>query len=217
MSKYVVVDLEMCKVPPNLRTKKYHWGCETIQIGAVLLNEEYEIIDEFNTYVSPEFGVISDYIEKLTGITYKNIESAPKMKEALKMFLDWMPQDVIMVAWSDNDERQFNKEIESKEISLEGLDKILGNWIDCQKLFTEKMNTGKIYRLSEALIIADIDYEEYAHDGLVDASNTALLFKKIQNQEQLKLNTYYVSIEEENSLCMSLGSLFEDLQLLGIA
>ena len=62
MREYVIVDLEMCKVPKPMRTEKYHWSSETIQIGAVLVNENLEIIDEFNSYVHPEYGSIDDYI-----------------------------------------------------------------------------------------------------------------------------------------------------------
>ena len=57
MSEYVIVDLEMCKVPKPMRTEKYHWSSETIQIGSVLINENLEIIDEFNSYVHPEDAV----------------------------------------------------------------------------------------------------------------------------------------------------------------
>ena len=53
------------------------------------------------------------------------------------------------------------------------------------------MNAQKNYKLSEALIIADIDYDEHEHDALVDAKNTAQLFIKMQCEPELKLNKYY--------------------------
>ena len=34
---YLVIDLEMCRVPRDYRNKAYHYAYETIQIGAVLL------------------------------------------------------------------------------------------------------------------------------------------------------------------------------------
>ena len=39
---YLVIDLEMCRVPRDYRNKAYHYAYETIQIGAVLLNEEFK-------------------------------------------------------------------------------------------------------------------------------------------------------------------------------
>ena len=35
---YLVIDLEMCKVPRDYRSKRYKYANETIQIGAVLLD-----------------------------------------------------------------------------------------------------------------------------------------------------------------------------------
>ena len=45
MGTYVVIDLEMCRVPKKCRTEEYHWTNETIQIGAVVLNENMEITE----------------------------------------------------------------------------------------------------------------------------------------------------------------------------
>ena len=37
---YLVIDLEMCNVPRDYRSRSYKYANETIQIGAVLLDEE---------------------------------------------------------------------------------------------------------------------------------------------------------------------------------
>lgn len=219
MCKYAVVDLEMCIVPRAIRKGKYHWGRETIQIGAVLLNEELEIIDEFMTYVSPEYGYVNTYINKLTGVSKSDVATAPDMKAALQRFVDWIPDDTRAVSWSDNDELQIRHELTSKGICVEGLERILNNWIDCQKTFSEKMHNDRCYKLSEALIASNIIYEEGAHDGLVDAYNTALLFAKMEREEELVLNPYYermITGETENS-GFTLGSLFTGLDLSGLA
>ena len=98
MNQYVVVDLEMCKVPYLNRKKEFHGANETIQIGAVLLNENYEVVDEFNTYVRPEFGSLDWFITNLTGITPKDLKSAPTMREAMKAFIFWIPEDAFVVS-----------------------------------------------------------------------------------------------------------------------
>ena len=46
--KYVVLDLEMCRIPKSLMTEEYKWTRETIQIGAVLLDERYNVVKKFS-------------------------------------------------------------------------------------------------------------------------------------------------------------------------
>lgn len=62
------------------------------------------------------------------------------------------------------------------------------------------MNTSKVYKLSEALIIADLEYDENIHDALVDARNTALLFIKMKSESTLKLSPYYSTGTDSNKL-----------------
>lgn len=79
---YLVIDLEMCRVPKLYRSK-YKYANETIQIGAVLLDDEFKRIATLCQYVHPEYGVIDHFIEKMTGIHNRNIKNAPGIKEAL--------------------------------------------------------------------------------------------------------------------------------------
>lgn len=73
--------------------------------------------------------------------------------------------------------------------------------------------------MSEALVAADIIYEDGAHDGLVDAYNTALLFAKVEREPELVLNPYYKrAITGKDDNCgFSLGSLFAGIDLSGFA
>lgn len=215
MSGYVVVDLEMCKVPQAMRTQ-YPWGRETIQIGAVLLDEQLEIAGQFDTFVAPQFGSIDAEIKKLTGIEKKDVKNAPDIKTALEQFLAWIPEGAPVVSWSDNDEKQIRHETQAKKIELQGLDRILENWIDCQKIFSEKMQSEKCYKLSDALVATDICYSEREHDGLMDAWNTALLFAKMQKEQELQLNPYYrTAREEEEHLKVGIGDLLAGVHLDG--
>ena len=44
MSKYAVVDLEMCRVPMDVSVDDYPYGQEIIQVGVVLLDENFDKI-----------------------------------------------------------------------------------------------------------------------------------------------------------------------------
>ena len=191
MSHYAVLDLEMCRVPLDEITTPYEYEDELIQIGAILLNEKYETVDTFMTYVSAEYGSIDPFIENLTGISPDEIKDAPCCEDALNMFVNWLPEDAIIVCWSDNDEEQIKKELAIKNIHIPALEKYFETWTDCQRTFSKRTDADKVYNLTEALNIAGIVFEDGAHDALVDAKNTAKIFAKMQTEEVLILSPHY--------------------------
>ena len=197
MSKYAVVDLEMCSVPRSMQ-EVFNCKNELIQIGAVLLDENLEITDTFQTYIAPEFGHLTPFIENLTGITAADLEGAPKAAEAFELFGNWLPDDVTFVSWSDNDERQIRKEMEAKGICNPRVNKGKECWTDCQIMFADKLETGKHYRLSEALVLANIDFDENIHNALIDAQNTALLFARLTLDPDFELIEGFVAEGEES-------------------
>lgn len=196
MSSYVVIDLEMCIIPKGIQRKTFPWYGEIIQIGAALLNDRFEQVDTFKTYVSPEYGTIDRYIEALTGITNDDTRFAPPIKQALSAFMRWVPEDSFFVSWSNTDKMQLENETACKNIAVPLLPHYLETWIDCQQLFGELLESKKQYGLKDALVIANIDYEEHAHDALVDACNTAKLFAKMKTEPNMELNPLYHSEDE---------------------
>lgn len=86
----LIIDLEMCNVPRDYRRKSYKYANETIQIGAVLLDENFKRISTLCQYVHPEYGVIDYFIESLTGIRNSQVKNAPRMQEALLHMIDWL-------------------------------------------------------------------------------------------------------------------------------
>ena len=201
MSKYVVLDLEMCKVSKEARAKGFKARNELIQIGAVELDGDFQICREFNSLVKPEFGAVDAYIHELTGISQKDLKDAPTAAEVLTNFYSWLSDDSVFVTWSNNDVKQIDDELYYKDIELSELYDYLDNYLDCQELFGEKLNTRKQYKLSEALGIANIVYDVNMHDALVDARNTARLFAKVQNEEELVLSPYFMT-QEQASMCI---------------
>ena len=157
------------------------------------MDDSYAVIDSFKTYVSPQFGVLDFEITKLTGITRDKLIGAPSAEEALIQFANWIPDDAILVEWSDNDREQLYNELDGKNIYNDRLEDFLSDIIDCQEAFADKMKSDRQYMLSEALIIANIDnYSDGAHDALVDAKNTAMLFKKIKVEKLFTLSPYLI-------------------------
>ena len=208
MSKYVVYDLEMCRVPRGEKRAQFRGRQELIQIGAVLLDEDCEALDTFAVFVKPRFGELDDFIQKLTGITPSDLENAPSTEEALERFVSWIPEDAVLVSWSENDPIQLYHEIDGKHIDAPRLEDLLEDSIDCQFEFEERIHANRNYGLSDALSITGIDCDDRVHDALSDAKNTALLFAKMTKEPILQMSKYYLSEEDMDAYkCTSGGTL----------
>ena len=203
MKKYAVIDLEMCNIPENSGRSGTSLKRETIQIGAVLLDETFAVQEKFMTYVSPQFGAIDSYIHKLTGISPEDTEGAPRFESALRSFFEWLPDDVTIVTWSESDESQLRKEMKAKRVFFAPFEALLDSCVDCQEAFSKRLGTSRKYRLYEAINICDVDYDEHTHDALADAYNTALLFAKLNLEETLSFSRYYTGEEQEPMLTSS--------------
>lgn len=203
----------MSHVEKEVRNKIYNFGTELIEIGAVILDDKYNIGDKFLSYVKPQYSQIDEFIHNLTHISNENTDDAPVFEDALKMFLKWLPEDAILVSWSEADKYQFIGEMEAKGISNLKMENYFKTWVDCQKLFSEKMDSPKVYNLTEALNIIGIDYEDGAHDALVDAYNTALLFAKMQRDKDFKPVTYYATEEDSESGYNPFFDLLDNIEI----
>ena len=63
----------MCRVPRGEKRELFGSRQEVIQIGAVLLDENYDGVDTFMSFVKPRFGELDEFIQKLTGIMPEDI------------------------------------------------------------------------------------------------------------------------------------------------
>ena len=211
---YLVIDLEMCRVPKLYRSK-YKYANETIQIGADLLDDEFKRIATLCQYVHPEYGVIDHFIEKMTGIHNRNIKNAPGIKEALEHLIDWIGEREYQVyAWSESDRNQILHEIKAKNIESKKLETFMEEecWIDYQAVFKKRFQLSRLYSLEEALCNSDIEPEGKFHDGLDDAINTGYLIEKLEKYPDFQLLSYAMPETEEHLSC-TIGDLFANLQL----
>lgn len=223
MKHYIVLDLEMCMVKGSGIKKMKGMRHEIIQIGAVMLNDSYHIMDEFVTYVSPEYGQLDDFISDLTGIVEADLGRAPTLRDALMKLVAWIGnRDVTILSWSDADYHQLEDEMRVKKIKHHKIQDLLENWIDFQHSFDQMLGLERQYSLKEAMKIGNLCYLGRMHDGLCDAYNTARLFAKIHKQAVFRLELVpIIEYAEENThLKYSLGEflsqeLLAQIELIG--
>ena len=212
--KYIIVDFEMNPIAREHKAERKICRSEIIEIGAVALNESFDIVGEFKTLVRPQYNdSIYKKYETLTGITTQMVYGSPKFVKAYDMFVKWCESygaDYEIYAWSETDYKQVLAEMELKQYA--GRDKFLSfdKWFDFQREFMDKMELEHIMSLEKALNYACVEYKGHMHDALCDAKNTAELFAIVRNEERcnvvLKAVMEVLKPKNTNS---TLGEMFD--------
>ncbi len=182
----IFVDLEMCPIPKEYAAEKDICRLETIEIGAVMLDEGGKEIASFKEYVKPAYATeIPRNIEKLTGIQYSTVQGAASFREVLQRFADWCgKRDYTIFSWSDNDLLQILQETELKGIedTLQ-LRYMYHHWKDFQQEYCELFPMDHVMSLEKALNYCGLEFKGRAHDGLHDARATADLYRAVHDEE----------------------------------
>ena len=213
---YLVIDLEMCGVPKMSRRNGYSLYKEIIQIGAVMLDEDYAEVDRLSILVRPQFGNIDKFIERLTGIKYRDVKNAPMIAEAVDSLIEWIGErECRAVQWSSSDLTQLSQELNAKNISSEAIEKFLDpeRWEDYQQKFDDRFGYTSSTSLEQALILCNIDTEGRMHDGLADAANTAALIRFLEHNPDYKIKNLLDEYSSDEPCTYSLGSIFSKLNL----
>ena len=215
----IFVDLEMHPI-----LKIYEgpgvWRQETIEIGAVMLDEDLEEIGRFKEYVKPAFSdKVYGRIRKLTGITAEMLADADNFEAVLMRFCEWCgSSDYIIYSWSDSDIWQIIEECRMKGITCnEKLRYMLNHWKDFQPEFSQMLQMEHVIALDKAVELGGLDFAGRAHDGLTDARNTANLYRQTSDrgsEEFARLRRNLV--EAKKSCTFTLGEVF-NFGTLGLA
>lgn len=213
--KYVVVDLEMNPLGREYKTEKEICRNEIIEIGAVALDEDYNEIGSFVTFVKPQMNSkIEKWIENLTGITTDMVLSAPCFAEAIRRFFDWcdnIQDDLQVIQWSDSDREQFFREMLLKNVCLaKRQEELISGCYDFQKEYGETLGVEQQVSLKNALMYAGVEFVGREHDALFDAKNTAVLLKTVRIPELCKLALENViNAFKTKPVTTSIGDMFD--------
>lgn len=212
--KHIVVDIEMNCVAKKSEVRSF-CSMETIEIGAVMLDDNLQEISAFRTYVKPEYNdCIDRKIKRLTGITEEMVQNAPVFNEALRMFTNWClgTEEVTIYAWSDTDYCQITREIELKKYEMipEEETILVEKWSDFQNEFDTHLGFNKKLSLSMALDMAGINFTGREHDALDDARNTAELLNILKNTALFNLTLKKIKeAMEPSKISNTMGELFD--------
>lgn len=217
--KYIVIDLEMHPLPNKYKYEKNICKTETIEIGAVMLDDQLNEIGEFKSLVKPKYcETIYPKYEKMTGISTQMLQHADSFETAFHRFARWCKwdEDTQIIAWSDSDFWQFIHEICLKQVELEQQEKeMMNSWRDFQKEFGAILGKSCQISLDLAMLYADVAFTGNRHDALWDSRNTAQLFRCTRTEEDRnRVADRAESLFMTDPLAFSLGEVYNFGSLL---
>lgn len=183
---HIVIDLEMNMIEKQYRDI-YILSSELIEIGAVKMNDTFEVTDTYQQYVSPDFGRMDPKIIKLTGITDDKLAGAPRFSAAMDQFAAWIGEaETQFYSWSLSDIRQFQNEAKFKQYKGKIIRTMEENWNDFQEEYSRLLGIEKKIRLKQAVASADYVFTGAQHTALADAVNTAEILRLSKNPKEFE-------------------------------
>ena len=181
---YVILDLEW---DGAFYPKIGRFINQILQIGAVKLNADFEIVDTFDKTVKSSFSKrVSRRFRELTGITKEIMLSGVPLSEAFSEYNAWVGDNAVTMTWSNSDiytviENQDN--LVDEKLKIE-------KYVDLQKYIQGEMRIRGIEYPSQISLLnaanalnISID-ETLLHNAKADSIAAAALLKECYNEER---------------------------------
>lgn len=196
--RYICIDLEMTEFTSSQRTCVPGANGEVIEFGAVMLDENYNMLSEFSSYVKPVYSSVNNIINQLTGITNQNLEKADDFLTVFDKFSYWRGEgDITTFCWSKADFNQLWAELEAKGKHRYDLFAVLHDFVDLQNIFGKLVSSKKTVGLEAAMRLLQMDFKGQVHTALSDSYNTARILHKLFCTESLDLDFEYINPTKE--------------------
>ena len=194
---YIIFDLEWNQPYSNdisfMKRARMPLTGEIIQIGAIKLNENLEIVDSFTMYVKPKYlPHMHKHVKALTGITNQDLNRGVPFRAAYSHFQQWCGKDYMLLSWGADDILILRENLLLYKLKSIDYD----SWADAQMLYSyQRYGTTQQYSVAHAMEDLHISSEELsAHNALHDAIFTAHICQKLDLPTAL---LHYDSIRKE--------------------
>lgn len=186
--QYIVLDLEFNQSFPFKTGQKTEpiaeCPFEIIQIGAVKLNEQFEIIEQFNRMIRPQiYPRLHPFVEKITGIRESDLANQPLFPEAFSDFLNFIgTRDTILCIWGPDDVKSLFRNILYYNLDV---DAITDRYLNIQPFAAQYLHhdNGQAIGLKNAVTELNIQIDNAFHNALYDAIYTAKIFQIVHPQK----------------------------------
>ena len=182
---YIVLDLEWNQSPDGKKHSNKKLPFEIIEIGAVKLNENKEILDTFQCLVKPQvYNWIHNSIHDVIHMDYKDLQDGKPFPTAAQEFLTWCGEAFFLFTWGNQDTTEFQRNLKYYDL----LQLLPGPvvYYDLQKLFSIFFEDSTSRRsLEYAIDFLQIQKNDDFHRALADAKYTADILQQMDLSQVL--------------------------------
>jgi len=179
---YIVLDMEWNQPWPGSPSSKKVLPVairgEIIQIGAVRVTEDQQIMDEFQILIKPKYyRHLNRRVSKLTGIKETRLrEEGVGFAEAMESFRAWCGENIVFLTWGFDDIGILRENLQLFGLDTDWTEK----WYNAQMIFNAQTDGATAQKaLKTAMEIFEIEATRPAHDALGDAYHTALICARL--------------------------------------
>lgn len=151
---------------------------EVIQIGAVKLNDRFEILDSISIPVQPtHYLTIHPRVRRMTRLSHEDLCDAPEFGEAMERFVDWCGEEYAFLTWGCDD-----ISVLQQNIDFFRFQRPLSKMYDIQRLYAAAFDLGasqKALKTAMEHLHIEPDEQRSFHNAMHDAYYTALVFQKL--------------------------------------
>ncbi len=200
---FVVMDLEW-----NQRISRTNHGIphEIIEIGAVKLDKNLNILDERRWLVKPTvYQTLDRHIQEVTGIEAYELQKGKRFPETFQEFLLWCGDDAALCTWGRDDYPVLLRNCRYYCITLP-----FAPPINLQMVFSHLLTDSPLQQvgLSSAMEKLELPMDLPAHRALNDAIYTAqimsALSKALQTAEPARIEALRKTLQKEANVARSM-------------
>lgn len=206
---YIIFDLEWNQGSSTNNERVEAMPFEIVEIGAVKLNENRDMVGEFSELIKPQVYKEIHYItSRLVHLQMEELEKGKPFVEVMKRFLEWCGDDCIFCTWGSLDLLELQRNM--VYYGMEPLSDRPLKFYDIQKLFSLAYEDGKSRRTLEyAIDMMNIKKDIPFHRAFSDAYYTAKVFDKIEDPdvlEKFSFDTFSIPRSKEQEIYIVFNS-----------
>lgn len=189
---YIIMDLEWNQSNTGTEKEVRELPFEIIEIGAIKLNNDHKMIDEFSELIKPVvYKEMHHITRKLIHLQIEELEKGRPFPEVMGQFLNWCGEDYIFCTWGPLDLTELQRNI--RFYGMKPLCDRPMAFLDVQKLFSIVYEDSKTRRALEyAVDFLEMEKDIPFHRAFSDAYYTAKILAGLPDPAIEKLVSYDV-------------------------